>query len=58
MSNLIGEGNYRYEATIEWAKLPDGITFKETPGVAVDSEDTVFINTKPRTSRDGIFTRR
>ena len=43
MSNLIGEGNYRYDATIEWAKLPEGITFNETPGVAVDSEDTVFL---------------
>ena len=57
MSNLIGEGNYRYDATIEWAKLPEGITFNETPGVAVDSEDTVFLLTRNQEHPVMVFSR-
>ena len=46
MGHFVGDDNYQYEATIEWAQLPDGITLKETPGVAVDGDDTVFLLTR------------
>ena len=46
MSVTLGTGAFTYEALDEWAKLPDGWTLKETPGVAVDSQDRVFAFTR------------
>ena len=57
MGNLIGKGNYQYEATIEWAQLPDGITLNETPGVAVDADDNVFLLTRNPEHPVIVFTR-
>ena len=39
----VGYGEYRYEAASDWAKLPPGWTFGWIPGVAVDSQDRVYV---------------
>ena len=39
----IGTGQYRYEVVDHWGQLPDGWTFGVVTGVAVDSEDRVYI---------------
>lgn len=38
-----GSGKYTYEVIENWAKLPEGWTFGWIPGVAVDSQDRVFV---------------
>lgn len=39
----VGYGEYRYEVVSDWAKLPPGWTFGWIPGVAVDSQDRVYV---------------
>lgn len=46
MANVIGEGDFRYEPLVSWAKLPDGVRLVETPGVAVNSRDEVYALTR------------
>ena len=43
MSATIGSGNFKYEALDSWPTLPGGARLQETPGVAVDSRDQVYI---------------
>ncbi|NKC12746.1 MAG: hypothetical protein GKR94_11265 [Gammaproteobacteria bacterium] len=43
MSIILGSGEYQYRVVEDWAKLPDGWTFMDVAGVAVDSNDTVFV---------------
>lgn len=38
-----GSGKYTYELVDEWAKLPDGWSFIDACGVAVDSSDKVYV---------------
>lgn len=40
---VIGDGDYRYEADHNWAKLPDKYTWQTTHNVAVDSEGLIYI---------------
>jgi len=40
---IVGSGDYRYEVNADWAKLPDGWSFKEVGGVGVDSNDNVYV---------------
>ena len=40
---IVGSGDYRYEVNADWAKLPDGWSFKEAGGVGVDSNDNVYV---------------
>jgi DNA-binding beta-propeller fold protein YncE len=40
---IIEAGGYRYQSTQDWAKLPPGWSFVEVSGVAVDSEDNVYV---------------
>ncbi len=40
---LVGDGEYRYEAISDWAKLPPGWSLGWIPGVAVDSQDRVYV---------------
>jgi DNA-binding beta-propeller fold protein YncE len=59
-STLYGSGEYTYELVEEWAKLPQGWTFSDGAGIAIDSSDHVYIlsrGTHPVTKwdRDGIF---
>ena len=38
----LGTGAYTYEVTENWAKLPDGWSFKEVAAVGVDANDNVY----------------
>ena len=62
MPEVYGIGDFRYNFVENWAKLPSGMTFKECPGVAIDSQDNVFILTRGEEpiivlDRDGNFIR-
>ena len=46
MSVILGEGAFRYEVVEDWEELPGDVTLKETPGVAVNSRDEVFLLTR------------
>ena len=46
MPEVFGSGDFRYEFVEDWAKLPAGVTFKESPGVAIDSRDNVYVLTR------------
>ncbi len=39
----IGSGDFTYEVAMEWAKLPEGWSFREVADVAVDGEDNVYV---------------
>jgi len=43
MALKLGDGGYIYEELADWAKLPEGWSFKEVPDVAVDSQDRVYV---------------
>ena len=40
---IVGNGDYRYRVNADWAKLPEGWSFKEVGGVGVDSHDNVYV---------------
>ena len=40
---IVGSDDYRYRINADWAKLPDGWSFKEVGGVGVDSHDNVYV---------------
>jgi hypothetical protein len=42
MSIIVGSGEYRYRIVEDWAKLPDGWSFKEVAAVGVDKDDNVY----------------
>ena len=46
MPEVFGEGNFQYTHVDDWAKLPQGMSFHECPGVAVDSQDNVYVLTR------------
>jgi DNA-binding beta-propeller fold protein YncE len=46
MAETFGSGDFRYNFVEDWAKLPSGMSFQESPGVAVDSSDNVYILTR------------
>ena len=46
MADVFGTGEFLYTHVPDWEKLPDGMTFKECPGVAVDSRDNVYVLTR------------
>ena len=43
MSVVLGSGEHRYRVVENWAKLPDGWTFKDVAAVGVDSKDRVYV---------------
>lgn len=43
MVTRLGSGDYVYEELADWAKLPEGWTFREVADVAVDSQDRVYV---------------
>ena len=43
MSTILGSGNYRYKVVENWAQLPEGWSFMDVAGVAVNSKDEVFV---------------
>ena len=46
MNVTLGDGEFKYEALGDWERLPDGVRFIECPGVAVDSQDRVYVLTR------------
>ena len=57
-----GEGEYRYEISNDWAKVPPGMEWREVGAVAVDHHDNVYVfNRGPHPmmvfDRDGNFLR-
>lgn len=56
-------GALSYEMIVDWARLPDGVTLHETPGVAVGPNDEVYALTRNTAhpmlvfDRDGAFLR-
>jgi hypothetical protein len=40
---VVGYGEYRYKVVEDWAKLPVGWTLHDTPSVAVDKNDNVYL---------------
>ena len=43
MTDILGNDNFRYEHVQDWHKLPAGAKLIETPGVAVDASDRVYV---------------
>jgi len=41
-----GAGKYTYELIDEWAKLPEGWSFLDVCGIAIDSQDRLYILTR------------
>ena len=46
MADVFGEGDFLYKHVDNWAKLPAGMAFHECPGVAIDSQDNVYVLTR------------
>ena len=60
MAMTLGSGDLIYEPVEDWERLPEGWAFAECPGVAVDSEDNVYVLTRGEHpiivfDRDGSF---
>jgi DNA-binding beta-propeller fold protein YncE len=43
MATIVGSGEYRYRIVEDWARLPDGWSFKEVGAVGVDAKDNVYV---------------
>ena len=43
MSVVLGSGEHRYRVVENWAKLPQGWSFKDVAAVGVDSKDQVYV---------------
>lgn len=46
MTTNVGSDRFTYEALTAWQRLPEGMTLHETPGVAVNSKDQVYVLTR------------
>ena len=46
MATIVGSGEWTYDALDQWETLPDGWSLHECPGVAVDSQDNIFVLTR------------
>jgi hypothetical protein len=55
MAILVGTGNYRYRIIEDWAKLPEGWSFKEVAAVGVDKNDNVYVGEVCWTLWPGLF---
>ena len=42
MAIIVGNGDYKYRIVEDWAKVPDGWSFKEVGAVGVDAKDNVY----------------
>ena len=43
MAIIVGTGDFKYRIVEDWARLPDGWSFKEVGAVGVDSKDNVYV---------------
>ena len=62
MAEIVGTGDFKYRIIENWAKLPDGWSFKEVAAVGIDSKDNVYTFTRGEHpiimfDRDGNFLR-
>jgi DNA-binding beta-propeller fold protein YncE len=62
MTSTLGSGKLIFEPVTDWGKLPQGWSYVECPGVAVDSQDNVYVLTRGEHpiivfDRDGNFLR-
>ena len=48
MSTVMGSGEHTYEWVKDWGKLPDGITYGYTHGVAEDSQGNVYVHNQSK----------
>ncbi len=46
MADVYGSGDFLFKHVDGWGKLPEGWSFVECPGVAVDSKDNVYVLTR------------
>ena len=42
MPEIVGTGDFKYRIIENWAKLPEGWSFKEVAAVAIDAKDNVY----------------
>ena len=42
-SKVVGEGDYQYEVTHDWAKLPSEFNWQTTHNIAVDKSGNVYV---------------
>jgi hypothetical protein len=52
----VGSGDYRYRVNADWAKLPDGWSFKKVGGV--DSHDNVYVFNRAQINPQALTTMR
>ena len=62
MADIFGYGDFRYRHVDGWPTIPPEINFHESPGVAVDSQDRVYVLTRGKDpvvvfDKDGNFLR-
>ena len=62
MTSTLGSGKLLFDPVTDWGMLPQGWSFVECPGVAVDSQDNVYVLTRGEHpvivfDRDGNFLR-
>src|SRR5271156_6498862 len=62
MAEIVGTGDFKYCIIENWAKLPDGWSFKEVAAVGVDRQDNIYCFTRGEHpvivfDRDGNFLR-
>src|SRR5260221_286507 len=43
MATIVGTGDFKYRIVENWAKLPDGWSFKEVGAVGCDKNDNVYV---------------
>src|SRR5258707_14881305 len=43
MATIVGTGDFKYRIVEDWAKLPEGWSFKEVGAVGVDGNDNVYV---------------
>ena len=57
MNKIIGSGHFKYEALETWEHLPEGLNLVESPGVAVNQNDEVFVLTRNTQHPVMVFTK-
>ena len=62
MADIFGYGDFRYRHVDGWPTIPSEIKFHESPGVAVDSQDRVYVLTRGKDpvvvfDKDGTYLR-
>jgi len=54
---IFDSGRHKYELLDKWAKLPEGITFRNSVSLAIDSQDRVFIYSRENNFPMTVFDR-